>query len=76
MYLSRKGVLPSEVDVFGMNTTVDDFDDEDGHLHHQMLMMMCQKRKQLRKWKTMMMTMRLTISSAEIIIPKQIRLQE
>ena len=30
MYLSRKGVLPSEVDVFGMNTTVDDFDDEDG----------------------------------------------
>ena len=30
MYLSRKGVLPSEVDVFGMNTQVDDFDDEDG----------------------------------------------
>ena len=29
MYLSRKGVLPSEVDVFGMNTTVDDFDDEE-----------------------------------------------
>ena len=30
MYLSRKGVLPSEVDVFGMNTQADDFDDEDG----------------------------------------------
>tara|TARA_B100000925_G_scaffold253123_1_gene205465 strand:- start:340 stop:855 length:516 start_codon:yes stop_codon:yes gene_type:complete len=30
MYLSRKGVLPSDVDVFGMNTQVDDFDDEDG----------------------------------------------
>ena len=30
MYLSRKGVLPSEVDLFGMNTQADDFDDEDG----------------------------------------------
>ena len=30
MYLSRKGVLPSDVDIFGMNTQVDDFDDEDG----------------------------------------------
>ncbi|MBA88902.1 MAG: translation initiation factor eIF-1A [Euryarchaeota archaeon] len=30
LYLSRKGVLPAEVDIFGMNTQVDDFDDEDG----------------------------------------------
>ena len=30
MSLSRKGVLPSEVDLFGMNTQADDFDDEDG----------------------------------------------
>ena len=30
MYLSRKGVLPSEVDLFVMNTQADDFDDEDG----------------------------------------------
>jgi translation initiation factor 1A len=30
LYLSRKGVLPSEVDIFGMNTQVEDFDDEDG----------------------------------------------
>ena len=30
MYLSRKGALPSDVDVFGMNTQVDDFDDEEG----------------------------------------------
>ena len=30
MYLSRKGVLPSDVDIFGMNTQADDFDDEDG----------------------------------------------
>ena len=30
LYLSRKGVLPPEVDIFGMNTQVDDFDDEDG----------------------------------------------
>ena len=30
LYLSRKGVLPAEVDVFGMNTQADDFDDEDG----------------------------------------------
>ena len=30
MYLSRKGGLPSEVDLFGMNTQADDFDDEDG----------------------------------------------
>ena len=30
MYLSRKGVLPSVVDLFGMNTQADDFDDEDG----------------------------------------------
>ena len=30
MYLSRKGVLPPDVDLFGMNTQADDFDDEDG----------------------------------------------
>ena len=30
MYLSRKGVLPSEVDLFGMNTQAAHFDDEDG----------------------------------------------
>ncbi len=30
LYLSRKGVLPSEVDIFGMNAHVEDFDDEDG----------------------------------------------
>ena len=30
LYLSRKGVLPSEVDIFGMNAQVEDFDDEDG----------------------------------------------
>ncbi len=30
MYLSRKGVLPADVDVFGMNAQADDFDDEDG----------------------------------------------
>lgn len=30
LYLSRKGVLPAEVDIFGMNTQVEDFDDEDG----------------------------------------------
>jgi hypothetical protein len=30
LYLSRKGVLPPDVDIFGMNTQVDDFDDEDG----------------------------------------------
>ena len=30
MYLSRKRVLPPEVDLFGMNTQADDFDDEDG----------------------------------------------
>ena len=30
MYLSRKGAPPSEVDLFGMNTQADDFDDEDG----------------------------------------------
>ena len=30
MYLSRKGALPPEVDLFGMNTQADDFDDEDG----------------------------------------------
>ena len=29
-YLSRKGQLPAEVDIFGMNTQVDDFEDEDG----------------------------------------------
>ena len=30
MYLSRKGVLPPDVDLIGMNTQADDFDDEDG----------------------------------------------
>ena len=30
IYLSRKGVLPSDVDIFGMNAMTDDFDDEDG----------------------------------------------
>ncbi|MAH90909.1 MAG: translation initiation factor eIF-1A [Euryarchaeota archaeon] len=30
LYLSRKGVLPSDVDIFGMNTQADDFEDEDG----------------------------------------------
>jgi translation initiation factor 1A len=29
-YLSRKGVLPTDVDIFGMNTTTEDFDDDDG----------------------------------------------
>jgi len=29
-YLSRKGQLPAEVDIFGMNTQIDDYDDEDG----------------------------------------------
>mgnify|MGYP001161121885 CR=1 FL=1 len=29
-YLSRKGQLPAEVDIFGMNTQVEDFEDEDG----------------------------------------------
>ena len=30
LYLSRKGVLPADVDVFGLNAETDDFDDEDG----------------------------------------------
>lgn len=30
IYLSRKGALPKEVDIFGMNAMTDDFDDEDG----------------------------------------------
>ena len=30
LYLSRRGVLPSAVDVFGMSSQADDFDDEDG----------------------------------------------
>ena len=30
LYLSRKGILPSEVDIFGMNSHTEDFDDEDG----------------------------------------------
>ena len=30
LYLSRKGVLPPDVDIFGMNTQADDFEDEDG----------------------------------------------
>jgi translation initiation factor 1A len=30
LYLSRKGILPSEVDIFGMNSQTEDFDDEDG----------------------------------------------
>jgi hypothetical protein len=29
-YLSRKGVLPTDVDIFGMNATADDYDDEEG----------------------------------------------
>ena len=29
MYLSRKGVLPPDVDIFGMNTTVDEDDEHD-----------------------------------------------
>jgi len=29
MYLSRKGILPPDVDIFGMNTAVDDDDDHD-----------------------------------------------
>ena len=29
-YLSRKGQLPPEVDIFGMNTQTDDYEDEDG----------------------------------------------
>ena len=29
MYLSRKGVLPPDVDIFGMNTAVDEDDDHD-----------------------------------------------
>ena len=30
LYLSRRGVLPPDVDVFGMSSQADDFDDEDG----------------------------------------------
>ena len=30
LYLSRKGVLPDAVDVFGLNIEADDFDDKDG----------------------------------------------
>jgi len=30
LYLSRKGVLPADVDIFGMNVDAEDFDDEDG----------------------------------------------
>lgn len=30
MYLSRTGLLPADVDLFGMNTAADDFDDADG----------------------------------------------
>jgi len=30
LYLSRKGVLPADVDIFGMNVDADDYDDEDG----------------------------------------------
>ena len=30
IYLSRKGALPKDVDIFGMNALTDDFDDEDG----------------------------------------------
>ena len=30
LYLSRKGQLPAEVDIFGMNTQIEDYDDEDG----------------------------------------------
>jgi translation initiation factor 1A len=30
IYLSRKGALPKDVDIFGMNAMTDDFDDEDG----------------------------------------------
>ena len=30
LYLSRLGVLPEPVDIFGLNTDTEDFDDEDG----------------------------------------------
>ena len=30
LYLSRKGQLPAEVDIFGMKTQIEDYDDEDG----------------------------------------------
>ena len=30
LYLSRKGQLPAEVDISGMNTQIEDYDDEDG----------------------------------------------
>lgn len=30
LYLSRKGALPADVDIFGMNTTTEDYDDEEG----------------------------------------------
>ena len=30
MYLSRTGLLPADVDLFGMSTAADDFDDADG----------------------------------------------
>ena len=30
LYLSRKGVLPADVDIFGMNAATEDYDDEEG----------------------------------------------
>ena len=30
LYLSRKGALPADVDIFGMNTATEDYDDEEG----------------------------------------------
>ncbi len=70
LYLSRKGVLPPEVDVFGMNTQVDDFDDEDGlfassdDTQEDVRRRGTEQKKPLRKRK-MMMTKISTISSAE-----------
>jgi|TARA_B100000530_G_scaffold98886_2_gene61305 translation initiation factor 1A len=30
LYLSRKGVLPADVDIFGMNAATEDYEDEEG----------------------------------------------
>ncbi len=32
LYLSRKGVLPADVDIFGMNTSIEDLEEEDDGL--------------------------------------------
>ena len=55
----------SEVDVFGMNTTVDDFDDEDGLFASSNADEEAPEEKRLRKWMTTMTTMRSTISSVK-----------